>query len=299
MQQNDPLLPTATGFKRFFTPRPLDSRELSIRGIGIRELMPPGMIERPHGTGDYLFMLFHDPAVAGIRPLTEPPGGPDTMMVWPPGKPQYYGNRERRFTHTWIHCEGRRVQRILRQTRLPLLKPFAAADPSRFQQCLLDIHSELVSYAPPDEIIIGNLLENSLRELSRLNDGAGKTVRIPENLLAVHRLISSSPAQLITLDGMARMAGSSVPYFCAQFKKTFGLSPMQYLIQHRMHHAAHLLNNRNLTISEIAAKVGYEDLFHFSRMFKKHFGLSPRTMRQSAFLPKVDPLPLSRVTKAR
>jgi hypothetical protein len=91
MQHNDSLLPTATGFKRFFSPRPLDSRELSIRGIGIRELMPPGMIERPHGTGDYLFMLFHDPAVAGIRPMTEPPGGPDTMMVWPPGKAQYYG----------------------------------------------------------------------------------------------------------------------------------------------------------------------------------------------------------------
>jgi len=286
MQQHDSLLPTATGFKRFFSPRPLDSKELSIRGIGIRELMPASMIERPHGTGDYLFMLFHDPAVAGTRPALEAPNGPDMMMVWPPGKPQYYGNRERRFTHTWIHCEGHRVRRILRETRLPLLTPFPVPDPSRFQQCLIDIHSELVSYAPPDEVIIGNLLENSLHELCRSNGGAGKTVRIPENLLAVHRLISSSPAQPITLEKMARMAGTSVPYFCAQFKKTFGLSPVQYLIQHRMHHAAHLLNNRNLTISEIAAKAGYEDLFHFSRMFKKHFGLSPRTMRQTVKFQK-------------
>ncbi len=46
-----------------------------------------------------------------------------------------------------------------------------------------------------------------------------------------------------------------------------------------MRHAAHLLANRNLTISEIALQVGYDDLFHFSKTFKKHFGASPRSYR--------------------
>jgi len=280
MQQHDPALPSANGFKRFFSPRALDSRELSIRGIGVRELMPPCLMERPRGTGDYLFMLFHDPASAGVRPLLEEPGSPDTMMVWTPGKAQYYGNRLHRFSHTWIHCEGERVRQILRRTEMPRLKPFAVADPSRFQQCLLDIHGELVSFAQPDAIIIGNMLENCLRELSRMSNQADKTARIPENLLSVHRLISGGTARRITLKEMARMAGTSVPYFCGRFKKVFGLSPVECLIQHRMHHAAHLLNNRNLTISEIAVQVGYEDLFHFSKMFKKHFGVSPRAMRQ-------------------
>jgi len=44
-------------------------------------------------------------------------------------------------------------------------------------------------------------------------------------------------------------------------------------------HAAHLLADRNLTISEIATRVGYNDPFFFSWMFKKHFGQSPREMR--------------------
>jgi AraC-like DNA-binding protein len=153
-------------------------------------------------------------------------------------------------------------------------------DPSGFQQCLLEIHSELVSYTRPDPAIIGNLLENCLRETARTISGSGKNNRIPENLLAVHRLISTAPARRITLGEMAVMAGMSVPHFCAQFKKSFGLSAMDCLIRHRMHHASHLLADRNLNITEVARQAGYDDLFHFSKTFKKHFGRSPRAMRQ-------------------
>jgi AraC-like DNA-binding protein len=280
MQRQDVLIPTVSGFKRFFSPKPTGSRELHVRGIGIRELMPPCMIERPRGTGDYLFMLFHDPAVIDTKPAGAEAGGPDMMMVWPPGKGQYYGNRARRFSHTWIHCEGDRVRRMLRASGVPVLRPFRMPNSSMFQQCLLNIHGELVSYASPDPVIIGNLLENCLRELARTMTGSVAAAPIPGNLLAVHRLISSAPAQDITLAEMARMAGMSASYFCSRFKAIFGLAPGECLIQHRMHHAVHLLNNRNLTISQIAAQVGYDDLFHFSKMFKKQFGLSPRAMRQ-------------------
>ena len=271
---------TASVLKRFFSPQPVDSRELSIRGIGIREVMPPCAIERPNGTGDYLLMLFHDPAFAGAHPGAEEPGKPDTMMIWPPGKPQHYGNRSNSFSHSWIHCEGGRIRRMLVRAGIPVLKPFQVSPPSCFEQCLLDVHGELVSRMRPDEVIVGNLLENCLREISRALAGTGSGARIPENLMSVRRLIATVPARAITLDEMAARAGMSVPYFCSRFKKMFGLPPMECLIQHRLHRAAHLLSDRNLTVSEIAAQTGYNDLFHFSKMFKKHFGISPRGMRK-------------------
>ncbi len=275
-----PILPSPSVVKRIFSPRPLDSRELSIRGIGIRELMPPCMIERPHGTGDYLLMLFHDPAVAGTGPCMGKPEKPDTMMIWPPGKGQFYGNQSQRFTHTWIHCEGTKIQRLLRLVKLPILKPFCVANASSFQQCLLDVHAELVSYMHPDAVIIGNLLENCLREISRKLAGSEKDIHVSDNLLSVRRLIGTAPSRTITLGEMAAMAGMSIPYFCVRFKNAFGLPPMECLIQHRLHRAAHLLFDRNLTVSEVAAQTGYNDLFHFSKMFKKHFGVGPREMRK-------------------
>ena len=279
VQQADPVLPSASGYKRFFSPQPLDSRELSICGIGIRELMPNCRVERPHGTGDYLLMLFHDPVGVGSEPCMETLEKPDMMMIWPPRKGQFYGNLQQRFTHTWIHCEGKRIQSALRLAKLPVLKPFPVPNPSCFQQCLLDVHGELVSYKSPDTVIIGNLLENCFREISRKLAGFEKIDRTSEGLLAVRRLIATVPSRTITLGEMAALAGMSVPYFCSRFKSAFGLPPMEYLIQHRLHRAAHLLSDRNLTISEIAAQSGYNDLFHFSKMFKKHFRVGPREMR--------------------
>ncbi|CAN5780758.1 hypothetical protein BH09VER1_BH09VER1_17710 [soil metagenome] len=105
------------------------------------------------------------------------------------------------------------------------------------------------------------------------------TTLVSDKLLAVQRMISSVPAEETTLGDLAKIAGLSPPYFCSQFKKTFGVSPMESLIHHRLHHAAHLLTNWNLNISEISAQVGYQDLFHFSKMFRKKFGMSPRKVR--------------------
>lgn len=274
-------LSSISGFKRFFDPPLIDSPELTIRGIGVREIMPPGILERPHGTPDYLFMLFHDAVAVGDAPRPSVRAFPDILMIWPPGKPQYYGHPTNRFTHSWIHCDGRRIRAILRHTKLPVLNPFAVAGSSRFQQSLLDIHGELASYTQPDPLIIGNLLENCLLHLARAQAGAAARARVPENLLAVRRFIGTAPATPVTLAQLAAMAGMSVPHFSAIFRRTFGLPPMECLIQHRLHHAARLLDNRDLTISQIAAEAGYEDLFHFSKMFKKHFGQSPRDLRNA------------------
>ena len=73
--------------KRYFSQQPSRSPLLSVRGIGIRERMPQCLIKRPHGTEDYLLMLFHDPVFAGTRFPTEPPptGESEQMMIWPHG----------------------------------------------------------------------------------------------------------------------------------------------------------------------------------------------------------------------
>jgi hypothetical protein len=53
-----------SGFKQFFQVQSLPEATLRIRGLGVREAMPPGFINRPSGTGDWLFMYFHTPARA-------------------------------------------------------------------------------------------------------------------------------------------------------------------------------------------------------------------------------------------
>lgn len=272
----------SAGFKHFFTPRPLDTPRFTVAGIGVHERMPPGLVRRPRGTGDYLFMLFHDPAQAGNDPAPgpRPPHAPETMVIWAPGDGQYYGNDRRPYSHSWIHCDGTAVRRWLRETRLPIGRAFQLAAPALFSRCLLSLHEELASRLPPSPIIASNLFQNGLHEQARALSGGDARPRIEERLVLVRRWIGAAPAHKVTLADLAAMAGMSIPHFCASFKKAFGQAPIDCLIVQRLTHAAHLLADRNLNIASIARLVGYDDPFHFSKAFKRHFGLGPRALRR-------------------
>jgi len=79
----------------------------------------------------------------------------------------------------------------------------------------------------------------------------------------------------ITVEKIAKWLNIDRTYFSVIFKKQIGISPKQYLLQHRMNIAASLLSKNNTSISVVANSVGYSDLYVFSKMFKRHFGISP------------------------
>ncbi len=85
----------------------------------------------------------------------------------------------------------------------------------------------------------------------------------------------------ISLDQIATNMYLSPVYISKIFKEKTGDSPINYLIRIRLEKAKELLSSdRNTSIREIALKVGYEDVYHFSKLFKKHFGISPLTYRK-------------------
>jgi len=267
------------GFKHFFPVPPIRSAELTLRGIGVQEHMEPCIIDRPTGTGDYLLMLFYDEVwvAAEGKPARQLR---NTLMIWTPGIRQYYGDREHSYNHTWIHCDGRIIKSLLGSTGLPRNKPFVMPDPAVMERCLLAVHQELMRHARPDATIVRNLLENWLRETARaISRDQGEREAIPPAFLAVRRFIESEYPEPIRLPDLARRANLSVPHFCAEFKRLFGTPAIDYLIRQRMHQAGYLLKDRNLRIKEVARRVGYEDLYYFSRLFRKHYGVSPRAFR--------------------
>ena len=58
------------------------------------------------------------------------------------------------------------------------------------------------------------------------------------------------------------------------------MSPHEYLIEYRISQAKNMLKTTSLSISEIAEKVGYSDSLAFSKVFKNHIGISPKTFRR-------------------
>ncbi|MBQ8358015.1 MAG: helix-turn-helix domain-containing protein [Clostridia bacterium] len=78
----------------------------------------------------------------------------------------------------------------------------------------------------------------------------------------------------------AELCGVCESYFYLLFKNWAGMSPVEYRNRIRMTSAATLLCNTDLTVREIAATVGFDDPFYFSRAFRRTFGIPPLQYRK-------------------
>jgi AraC-like DNA-binding protein len=78
---------------------------------------------------------------------------------------------------------------------------------------------------------------------------------------------------------LAHMAHISPSHFFVLFKRWSGFSPIEYFNRLRMRQAGILLTTTALNVKEIAAALGYDDPFYFSRMFKSVHGLAPSAYR--------------------
>jgi AraC family transcriptional regulator, arabinose operon regulatory protein len=87
--------------------------------------------------------------------------------------------------------------------------------------------------------------------------------------------------QPMRVSALAALANLSPAHFSALFKEQTGCSPRDYLHLLRIHRACQLLRSTTLNVKEIAARLGYQDQFHFSRQFKAFQGVSPSEYRQA------------------
>lgn len=84
----------------------------------------------------------------------------------------------------------------------------------------------------------------------------------------------------ITLEDVCAATGFSVSYFSTMFKKETGEGFSKYLTRVRVEQAKTLLQDTNLSITEICERVGYSDLKHFTGTFKKLTSLNPAQYRK-------------------
>lgn len=84
----------------------------------------------------------------------------------------------------------------------------------------------------------------------------------------------------ITLKDVSSLVGFNDSYFSSLFKKECGINFSEYLSEVRMNKAKDLLKETNLCIADICQTVGYNDLKHFTKSFKKFTGLKPNEYRK-------------------
>jgi transcriptional regulator GlxA family with amidase domain len=105
--------------------------------------------------------------------------------------------------------------------------------------------------------------------------GNATVLRIEEAVAYMQQHLDQ-PLQVATL---AAKANFSPSHFFVLFKRRIGSAPIDYFTRMRMQRACRLLCETNLSVKEVAAKLGYDDPFYFSRVFKSVNRLAPSDYR--------------------
>lgn len=103
-----------------------------------------------------------------------------------------------------------------------------------------------------------------------------KMLKISKIMGYLHRNYHSR----ISIEQLCASTGMSESTLGRAFKQAVGTTPLDYCNHLRLRRAAGLLRNTDMSIAEIAGTSGFEDSNYFSRVFRRHLGLSPRIYRQ-------------------
>lgn len=96
-----------------------------------------------------------------------------------------------------------------------------------------------------------------------------------EKIKAALDYININYSNPISTEELSKVANLSKYYFCRLFKEITHLSPIDYINKFRIEKALELMKNTNLSISEIAFEVGFNNVSYFIKVFKEHMGLTP------------------------
>ncbi|MDE6740519.1 MAG: AraC family transcriptional regulator [Lachnospiraceae bacterium] len=158
----------------------------------------------------------------------------------------------------------------------------SAADDSLMEASLTD--SSLVTDDLTSQLYIKSSLLYILATLSdhRLFTPTEKNLdkRI-ESVKTVLTYIKDNYQDKIYIADLAKQVNLNEQYFCRLFKKAIGRSPMEYINEYRIMQTRRLLEESDLSVTEICLECGYNNLGNFLREFRKYTGTTPAQYRKA------------------
>jgi len=149
-------------------------------------------------------------------------------------------------------------------------------------QILDRLYTQLMANTPTSRFLTTRTLMDVLVFLVQEVYGSRRTHEDAEDyaMLRAKGEIETRYRENLSPTKIAEVANMSLGHFHRTFKSKFKVTPMGYQRELRVDEARSLLLSTNLLVKEVAARVGFSDVFYFSRSFKRMIGMSPTEFRR-------------------
>lgn len=206
---------------------------------------------------------------------------------------EYHGrhDRKRRLGVCYIHFDFLdRRGRVFRpkETDIPPLRS-QVREPNVYETLLRRVVHLHHSAKESDRVAANHLLESALLTVDsdRLESTGITDDDRDRRLDAIAQWVREHPGERVTVEELADRAAYAVDHFTKLFTQRLGRTPVAFLIECRIDRAKELLSTSTLPVEQVATALGYNDLFYFSRQFKRQTGLPPARWRQRFLAPAI------------
>ncbi|MGG1517857.1 AraC family transcriptional regulator [Paenibacillus oryzisoli] len=195
----------------------------------------------------------------------------------------FQADLEEPWSFSWVAFNGGIVKSYLEQAGFTPSSPVITCDREQeIRECfnqLFDANQRY--YSKPLQMtsalyaFLALVLETARKEPSPALNGSMKDAYVAQ----VISFLQNNYMRTMTIEEMAHSLGLNRKYMAGLFKAVTGTPPQQYLGELRLRKACELLTDTSLSIKEIAYSVGYLNQLHFTRMFKRAYGVAPSEYR--------------------
>jgi AraC-like DNA-binding protein len=255
--------------------------------MGSFQSAPHHFVDRRKGTPEYIMII----CLGGKGTCSVSSKRYELSMghaiVLPPGLPhRYWADEKDPWRLLWVHFEGRRGEDYFEMLGMSRRKPVfwlhdLALVSEAFEECFRHIlggHTDAELFALSSSLVrflgVCRLAQRSLNLRRR---------QAEDRVLRTLQHMREHIAQPLTLAQLATVAHWTPTHYSAVFKRQLNLSPIEYLLRLKMQRACELLRSTDSRIADIAASLGYEDAFYFSRLFHRRIGETPRSYRRRVY----------------